>query len=406
VTLIDEPVFPVEVSDNGRYFVDKNKRPVFWLGTTQWQIFRDNTLEEARMILASAKSKGFTFIQVMLAGVGDGTKPNVYGQKPWLDDNTLTPNAAYFENVDAVIQSAREMNLVISLAVYHQRWRKIITRENARGWAVWLAQRYQLAPNIVWSMNPEAREEFIPVVRELATGLRDGDGGRHLITFKPDPSPYSSSFLHPESWLDFNSMQTWKSVELIYPMVRDDYNLSPVKPVLMGEGAYEAGTEYGFDVTPLWVRRQAYYSFLLGAHHTYGHNDSWRMLPTWPQALDAPGAVQMGVLKHVFQERYEWWNLVPDADILVEGGRTTGTILNLGARHKEGRWVMAYLGGPASIAVDLTKIAGADQCGAFWIDPRTGTPFPIGDFSTDANHRFTTPDGWEDALLIVEPHGA
>jgi len=22
---------------------------------------------------------------------------------------------------------------------------------------------------------------------------------------------------------------------------------------------------------------------------TYGHNDSWRILPTWKEALDAPG---------------------------------------------------------------------------------------------------------------------
>ena len=83
-------------------------------------------------------------------------------------------------------------------------------------------------------------------------------------------------------------MQTWKSVELIYPFITKDYNLKPTKPVLMAEGAYEHGSEYGFDVTPLWVRRQAYYSFLAGASHTYGHNDSSHVLPTWKQRYDAP----------------------------------------------------------------------------------------------------------------------
>jgi hypothetical protein len=72
--------------------------------------------------------------------------------------------------------------------------------------------------------------------------------------------------------------------------VTKDYDLKPTKPVLMAEGAYEAGTEYGFDVTPLWVRRQAYYSYLCGASYAYGHNDSWRVLPTWKKALDA-GAI-------------------------------------------------------------------------------------------------------------------
>ena len=35
-------------------------------------------------------------------------------------------------------------------------------------------------------------------------------------------------------------------------------NLKPTKPVLMEEGAYEHGSEYGFEVTPPWIRRQAY----------------------------------------------------------------------------------------------------------------------------------------------------
>ena len=81
-----KPVLPVKVSENGRYFVDQNGLPVFWLGTTQWQIFRDNTLEEARTILASVKNNGFVFIQAMLAGPGDGTKASVSGEKPVLKD--------------------------------------------------------------------------------------------------------------------------------------------------------------------------------------------------------------------------------------------------------------------------------------------------------------------------------
>ena len=76
--------------------------------------------------------------------------------------------------------------------------------------------------------GPRAKPEFVPVLRELAAGLREGDGGCHLITFKPDPSPYSSSFLHEEPWLDFNSIQTWKRRRADLPHGRrQDYNLSP-----------------------------------------------------------------------------------------------------------------------------------------------------------------------------------
>jgi hypothetical protein len=395
---------PVRVSENRRYFVDQKGNPVFWLGTTQWQLFREYTLEEARLILEKSAATGFAFAQVMLMGVGDGTQPNVFGEKPWRNDNPLTPNEAYFRNVDAVLKVACERNVAISMTLYHQRYREHITAENARAWAKWLATRYREVPAIVWSMTPEAKPEFVPVLRELAAGLREGDGGRHLITLKPDPSPYTSSFIHEEPWLDFNSMQTWTSVELIHPMVSKDYNLKPTKPVLMAEGAYEAGSEYDFEVTPLWIRRQAYYSYLAGAHHSYGHNDSWRVLPTWKQALDAPGAAQLTLLKRIFEGRKEWWRLVPDQALLTTGGQTEGRVLNLAARHQEGKWAMVYCGAEASVSVDVGKLTGK-EFEAHWIDPRTAEPVAAGRFAARGVQSFSTPEGWEDALLVLETIG-
>jgi hypothetical protein len=184
--------------------------------------------------------------------------------------------------------------------------------------------------------------------------------------------------------------------------VTKDYQMKPVKPVLMAEGAYEAGTEYGFDVSPLWTRRQAYYSYLSGAHFTYGHNDSWRVLPTWKKSLDAPGAVQMGILKNVFMGRKEWWYLVPDQTVFAGGGKTDGDILNLAARHKDGLWVMAYFGSKASFSINMDKLTGGKGANASWIDPRTGRSTAIGTVPTTGVREFSTPEGWEDALLILE----
>lgn len=259
-------------------------------------------------------------------------------------------------------------------------------------------------PHAFWcygALVPEAKQEYVPILRQLAGGLREGDGGCHSITVEPDPSPYSSSFLHAENWLDFNSIQTWSGVKLIYPMVTKDYRLEPVKPVLMAEGAYEAGSEYGFAVTPLWVRRQAYYSYLAGGHHTYGHNDSWRVLPTWKKALDAPGAVQMGILKKTFLARKEWWLLVPDQPVFASGGRITGNLLHLAARHPAGKWVMIYSADKASFSVNMDKI-GAARARVSWVNPKTGDSPPLERASTTGVKSFSTPDGWEDSLLILE----
>jgi hypothetical protein len=70
--------WPVQVSSNGRYFVDQTGQPVFWLGTTQWELFRGYTLKDAQLILDKSKDKGFVFVQTMLLGVGDGTHANGY----------------------------------------------------------------------------------------------------------------------------------------------------------------------------------------------------------------------------------------------------------------------------------------------------------------------------------------
>jgi len=87
--------------------------------------------EEANTILANGMAKGSSFVQVILAGVGGGTRPNAAGQKPWIDD-PLRPNEAYFKNVDVVLANARAHNVNISLTLHHQRWRKLITEDTGR----------------------------------------------------------------------------------------------------------------------------------------------------------------------------------------------------------------------------------------------------------------------------------
>ena len=396
-----QPRLPVKVSDNGRYITDQDGKAVFWLATTQWELFRGFGLEDAVTIIEGSQKAGFTWIQTKLLGGGDGTKANVYGEKPFLNDDPLTPNEAYLRNVDNVVAAAGKVGMIISFSIFHQSYRAIFPLEKCRRWARWFAARYTDTPNIIWNITPEATEEYKPIIRELASGIVHSDKRRHPITFKPDPAPFGSSFMHEEPWLDFNSIQTWKDVNLIYPMVTHDYNLKPVKPVCMAEGAYEEGSEYGFPVTPLWVRRQAWYSYLAGASHGYGHNDMWRILPTWKKNLAAPGALQMGVLRRIFEARKEWWLLVPDQGLLAKGGKTDGEILNLAARHENGAWAMVYLAEPSTCVVNMDRLKSG-SVRAFWVDPRSGDEAEVGKFGNRGTQAFATPKGWEDALLVLE----
>jgi hypothetical protein len=392
---------PIRVSQNGRYFIDANGEPFYFLADTQWELFRRYSPGDARLILENRKARGFTVVMVMLTGVGDGTGANFDGQRPWLNNDPARPNAAYFTNVEAVVKLALTNDMQLLIGLYHQTYGNRMTVDNAARWAAWVTRRYRDYPNIIWTSYPKATEPYKPIVAKLAEGIQEGDRGRHLVSIHPDPSPATSSFMHGEPWLGFNSIQVWNQIGSVYPMTLADYPQTPAKPVTMLEGVYEGGEEYGYAITPLLVRRQAYYTCLAGGFHGYGHNDSWRVKPRWRAALDDPGAKQMTILKNVFTGLSDWWTLVPDQTVLSAGGNTRGDVLNLGARSTTGKWIIAYIAGQPDITVDFAKITAANSASVTWINPATGSEEILGTYPVPGSQSFRRRADWQDAVLVV-----
>ena len=401
---------PLKVSENGRYFV-KDGSPFFWLGDTTWSIVNQYTKEEAEFYLEYRRKQGFTVEHVMpLFDGGPGIKTssgNAAGEEPFLNMNPATPNGAYFANLDHIVKVAQGKGLVVVILPCGGSGgsfvdkKKIVTKENAGAYGRWLGRRYKDMPNIVWAngfdLKPWRYEE---IAREFAAGLQGADGGSHLITYHPSGGA-SSSYFHHEDWLAANIIQTWADYLKIYPMVFSDYMRIPPKPVIMAEGAYEEGSEYPTKpITPLLVRKQAYWSYLAGGFHTYGHNDIWRKNPTWRQALDAPGARQMGILKKIFTARH-WWKLVPDQSIFASGASGEKT-LNASARSADGDSVIVYLSSPTTVLLKMSKISASKVVRAKWVNPETGEETIIGDFQNSGTRSFTTPQSQEDAVLLLD----
>jgi len=322
------------------------------------------------------------------------------GMKPWkesqawLNNDPMTPNEDYFKRVDAIVATAAEYEMVLVVGVYHaaDQDKGRINLQNAGPWAKWLASRYRHARNVVWSMYPHAAQASEPVIRAAVQGLLEGDGGAHLITMHPDPSPKSSSFMHTETWLSFNTLQTWSTDLANYDMVSADYARMPVKPVVDGEARYEE--EDG--TTPLEARRAGYWACLAGGFYSYGHRDNWMSPQTWRNWWDTPGAAQLKVLGSVFRS-IEWWKLVPDQTVLVNGAKG-----DVAARSEEGDWIMAYLTGDSPVTLELRRITASASAAGWWIDPLTGARTGIGPFSTSQDHTFEPPHGCQDAILLLE----
>src|SRR5689334_14087926 len=106
---------PIKIGPNGRYFVDQQNKPFYWLGDTAWPLFVQYPTADAEAYLRNRAIKGFTVIQGVLAwspgGSGAEVKrpaANPEGHHPWLQDNPATPNDAFFRHVDRLVAFAQE----------------------------------------------------------------------------------------------------------------------------------------------------------------------------------------------------------------------------------------------------------------------------------------------------------
>lgn len=395
----NNPSSSIHISDNGHYFMDSGDRPFFWQGDTEWELFRYFTAAEANAFLIERKNQGFNVIQVMLNGVfpewGSAKGMKAWeGLQAWKNGNPLTPDEKYFKRVDSIVSIADQLGIILVIGVYHARDddARRITVLNAKQWTSWLASRYLNHKNIIYSLYPHADPASFTMIRTAVQGILENDKGNHLITMHPDPSPASSSFMHTEFWLSFNTLQTWSTDLMNYDMVRSDYVRIPFKPVVDGEARYEE--EDG--TTAFQVRRAGYWSCLAGGFYTYGHRDNWKSPRTWKEWYASPGAIQMKIMGDFFRS-IDWWKIVPDQTVLKKW--TNG---NAGARSLDGDWIVAYLTDKSPVTINMGYITASSHATCWWVNPLTGERTRIGEYSTADSIIFTMPSDWQDAVLFIK----
>jgi hypothetical protein len=450
----------LKVSGNKRYLINSDGTAFLWVGDTAWELFHKLDRQEATEYLKNRKTKGFTIIQSVVLAENDGLRtPNSYGEVPFIDLDPTKPNQAYFEHVDYIVNKAKALGLFIAMLptwgdkVFSENPGAgpiIFNKENAKVYGEFLGKRYKDKP-IVWVLGGDrniANVEVLKIWRNMASGLKQGDGGNHLITYHPRGAFSSSTQLHNEDWLDFNMYQSGhdKRFNQVYLYAEKDRRRTPKKPTVDGEPGYEdipirfwdymdfskpsmqrvpegVLDKNGLIIKPEHfkhgfyndydVRVHAYWNFLAGAAgYTYGNNAIWQMfradrnlaipcLFDWRTSMNRPGAADMQHLNKLFT-KYPFEKLVPIQEI-VRGRNPENEDHIRAAVAEDNSFILVYLAKGQTVELfNLSRFNHLNK--ARWYDPREGK------FSTTrkAKNRkflkFTPPSSGigNDWMLVLE----
>ena len=351
----------LRISDDRRRIVTEDGGRFYLIGDTAWELFHALSAEEAELYLTTRAAQGFNFIQaVVLSELNGLEKPNFYGRRPLKRnenggfDPTLPDTDGentYFDHMERILSRAEELGLYMGiLPAWGDKWNKlwgegpeIFTPENAYVYTKWLAERLSYHSNIVWILGgdrPLEKEEHYEIIDAMAKGVRDGDGGKFLITLHPCGARSSSEFVHERDWLDFNMLQSGHGRPTTpgYEMLARDYAKTPVRPTMDGEQVYE---DHPINFNPANgyyddtdVRVTMWRNLLSGScGNTYGHHSIWCICREpgtyftmyWEDALHRPAAEQMRVFRD-FLETHDLTSFVPAENIVKNNAHDANCI--------------------------------------------------------------------------------
>jgi len=416
----------LRISPNGRYFADQNGKPFFYLGDTCWLLFQRPNRAEVDEYLKDRAAKGFTVIQAYVLRGLDKKHPDgnssLLDATPLLDRDPTRPNEEFFKNVDYVLNRANELGLVMGL-VTAKSWHvtdhpeKVFDEKNAYVFGKFLGERYKNNAVLWFPGGDSAPGKYDAVWVAMAKGLKDGSGGSQLVCYHGQGSTSSSMWFHKADWLDFNSIQSGHNFGSdSYAFVSKDYSLTPAKPTVDMEPAYENHPtgDNKPRVNAHKVRTQAYSAMLAGAAgHGYGaldlfwfYKDADGPFPKngfqhWRTAMAYEGSGQVGLMRRLFEQR-PWYKMVPDQSVLAsEPG--DGPYRLVAARAEDGRFIIAYTPRGQSLSIHLSKLKGSSVT-AHWYDPRDGTWKTIGEYSSKGVQEFAPPShgGQDDWVLVLD----
>ena len=434
----------LKVDSSGRFLVEANGKPFFYLADTAWELFHRASREEALKYLDVRASQRFTVIQAVALAEEDGlTKPNAYGDLPLVGKDPLQPATTrgsnpkradeydYWDHVEYIIDQANRRGLYVGLLPTWGRWvtksRKIdepiFTAASAEEYGKFLGKRFGRKA-VIWILGGDRSAAGVEDIwRAMAKGIAIGVSGREdydrvLMGFHPTGGQTSSTWFHHDAWLDMNMEQNGHGIpgrSRPWLRVARDYELKPPKPVIDAEPLYEdhplafnsKENGYSFDAH---VRQYVYWDVFSGACGlTYGNHAVWQFysplrpakngpLMYWYEAVLRPGAAQMQYLRKLIESR-PVLSRIPDQTLVADDLEGAD---HIAATRGDG-YAFIYTAQGRSFTLNLGKISG-ERVKCHWFNPRSGDLLDAGSFENQGTHKFDAPSqGFgSDWVLVVD----
>lgn len=389
-----EPVFPIKVSSDHRFFEDVQGRSFLLQGDTAWSLIAELKRDDAAIYLDDRSKRGFNAVLVNLIEHQFSSNPpaNAYGELPFKNDVFGALNPAYFDHAAWVIEQAQKRGLVVFLAPAYlgvnggnQGWfvqADAAGPERMKTYGEAIARRFAKFTNIVWVLGGDFDAPDRALVSELAEGiaaiLPDA-----LQTVHSGRGSDTGELWADEHWLAIDTVYTYDDVHKTM-LARSK---AGKMPVILLEGAYENERE----TTARMIRRNAYGALLGGAAgQFFGNNPIWHFSGPgvfasdqhWKDALDSPGVRSIAVMKAFF-DKIPWPQLQPDRRhnmALSEG--------SYAAALPDYSFAVIY-GDTGDFSVKGSAFAKDAQ--AVWVDPVSGQFLPANDPKIDGDVSFYQP---------------
>jgi hypothetical protein len=400
----------------GHYFEYSDGHPFLWIGDTWWN-WTDKRIhfDTFKKLVDDRSAKGFNIGQLFVPGNGWSNESSL------LDSSYNIPDFDHLKRVEEMIRYANSKGITIWIHGWWSRKNMNVTvgPEKMERWWRYLVHRFA-AYNVIWVLAGEYNMYNyggypLEFWKKLGTLVKNEDPYERILSVHNTPpfwdggaeAPQWSTgdVLHQESWLDYNQSQVGHGKfanEMIPGVVSGDYNLAPLKPVVVTEPWYEfiEGNAGAMD-----VRFAAWSAILSGAAgHTYGGGHVW--LASVPEApadekswqveegfarntYDYEGARSMKFLASFFKN-IGWWKMAPHPELIVEYPQPF-------CLAKPGEEYIVYLRYGGVVSIKMGEGAKTNSYLYRWYNPATGEFLDPSYIKGSDIIRFSSPDSYPES---------